>query len=485
VWFVELAPLSDAQRVPQTVASVLGVKEEAGRPVIEAVLKHVKDRQLLVVLDNCEHLVSACAEVTGQLLQAGPNVKVLASSRERLRTSGEHTYSVPALSMPEGDRTITAGSLTEFEAVRLFVERAVASQPAFEITERNAAAIADICRRLDGIPLAIELAAARVRALSVDAIAGRLSDRFRLLGSGDRTALPRQQTLRALIDWSYELLTDHERTLLRRLSVFAGGWTLEAAEGIGAGELNEQDVLDVLTHLVEKSLVVLEAEGARYRLLDTVRQYALEKLTESDERAEVSTRHLAFYLAFAERARLELYGAQQAQWLVKLDLERENLLTAHSWCDSVESGAMLGLRLVHAVKPYWLNRGLLGLGHRVTLEALARGGAQGKSLARWGGLADAGQLTFFMGRYAEARGYLEESLAIAREIGDSRSVAAVLQPLGMACLGQGDVSTARGHLHLRARWKTSGSSPQQSTRSHSSTGWKVSWMRRNRSMSSS
>jgi len=447
VWFVELAPLTDAQRVPQTVASVLGVKEEAGRPVIEALLKHVKDRQLLVVLDNCEHLVMACAELAGHLLQAGANVKVLTSSREHLRTSGEHTYPVPALSLPETNRTITAKSLTEFGAVRLFVERAVAAQPGFELRERNATAITDICRRLDGIPLAIELAAARLRTLSVDAIAERLSDRFRLLSGGDRTALPRQQTLRALIDWSYDLLSEAERAVFRRLAVFAGGWTLEAAEAVAAGgDVLERDVVDLLTRLVEKSLVVLDAKGGRYRLLDTVRQYALERLAESGESAAARTRHLTFYLALAEKARPELVGPEAGAWLAHLDLERENLLSAHAWCADAPGGAELGLKLASSMRRYWMIGGHLGLGHRVTIEALGRPAARERSLMRCKALFDAGQLGGWMGRYAEAQGYLEESLAIAREIGDKQMVARVLQPLGLASHGQGNPAKAREHF---------------------------------------
>ena len=447
VWFVELAAVADAQLVPQAVASVLGVKEDAGHPVIEALKKHVKDRRLLLILDNCEHLVEACADLAKQLLQSGPQLKILASSREHLHVAGETTYPVPALAVPDPSTVITPEVLTQYESVRLLVDRAIAALPAFQVTGKNAGAISEICRRLDGIPLAIELAAARVRALSVENIAARLNDRFRLLTGGSRTALPRQQTLRALIDWSYDLLTEHERTLFRRLAVFAGGWTVEAAEAVGAGgEIKQTDVVDLLTQLVERSLAVLESEGGRYRLLETVRQYAQQRLNDSGEEEQTRAHHLAFYVGLAEKARPELVGPHQGAWLARLDLERENLLTAHAWCDKTEKGAELGLRLVHAVKPYWLNRGLLGLGHRVTMEALTRAGAQEHSLARWGGLADAGQLTFFMGHYAEARKYLEESLGIARAIGDTRSVAAVLQPLGMACLGQGDVPTARGHL---------------------------------------
>ena len=447
VWFVELAPQTDARLAPQSVASVIGVKEEAGHPVVEALTKYVKDRQLLLVLDNCEHLVQACAELVKRLLQAGPRSRILASSREHLHVAGETTYLVPALEAPDPHETIALEALTQYGAVRLFTDRAGAAQPSFQITKQNAAAVADICYRLDGIPLAIELAAARVRALSVETIAARLHDRFRLLAGGDRTALPRQQTLRALIDWSYDLLSEHERVLLGRLAVFAGGWTLEAAETVGvAGDIHERDVLDLLTRLVEKSLVALDAEGGRYRFLETVRQYAQERLNKSDDGNKVRTRHLEFFVALAEQARPELVGPDQRAWLARLDLEWENFLSAHSWCDRAEQGAEAGVRLVYAVKPYCFNRGLLGLGHRLTVEALEREGAQRRSLARCRVLADAGQYCSFMGRYREAQAHLAESLAIAREIENTKMIARVLQPLGMASLGQGDVATARGYL---------------------------------------
>ncbi|MEP6655729.1 MAG: tetratricopeptide repeat protein [Betaproteobacteria bacterium] len=447
VWFVELAPLTDASRVAQTVASVLGVKEAAGRPVLEALVKYVHDKELLLILDNCEHLLHACADLAKQLLQAGSRLKVLASSREPLHLAGETTYPVPALAIPDARAVVTAEMLLQYEAVRLFIERAVAVQPAFQVTSENAVAVADICHHLDGIPLAIELAAARVRALSVMQIAARLGDRFRLLTGGDRTALPRQQTLRALIDWSFDLLTDHERALFRRLSVFAGGWTLEAAEAVGAGgDLDQVDVLDLLTRLVEKSLVAMEAQGERYRLLETVRQYAQERLDESGEGGRARTQHLRFFLALAEKARPELNGPHQGESLARLDMERENILAAHAWCDHAEEGADAGVRLAYFVKPYWFNRGLLGLGHRVTVEALARVGAQERSLNRARVLADAGQFCSYMGRYAEAQGYLEESLSIARETEDKGRFARVLQPLGMALLGQGNLKMARGYL---------------------------------------
>lgn len=451
VWFVELAPLADERLVPQAVASVLGVKEEAGRPVLEALEKYVKDRQLLLILDNCEHLVHACAELAKKLLRSGRGLQILASSREHLNVAGETTYPVPSLAVPDALNAagvaINLEALTQYEAVRLFIDRAAAAQPAFQVTHQNAAAVADICRRLDGIPLAIELAAARVGALSVDKIAARLSDRFTLLTGGDQTAMPRQQTLRASIDWSYDLLSGQERALLQRLAVFAGGWSLEAAEAVGAGEaIDESAVLDLLIHLVEKSLVTLEAGGERYRLLDTVRQYAQERLNKSGAENAARTHHLGFYLELAERARPELAGPEQGAWLARLDLERENLLSAHAWAGRTEGGAALGLRLVWALKPYWLNRGFLGLAQRMTVDALARPGADERNRARCWGLIDAGWISVLMGSYAEARGHLEESLAIAREIGDKWSIAATLQPLGMACLGQGDMAAARVHL---------------------------------------
>ncbi len=431
VWFVELAPVDDERRVPQTVASVLGVKEEAGRPVIEALVKYVRDRRMLVILDNCEHLVQACADLAKQLLQAG--------------VAGEKIYPVPALTLPTRDTAVDA--LASCEAVRLFVDRTVAVQPAFRVTPRNAAAVADICRRLDGIPLAIELAAARTSGLSVENIAARLTDCFRLLTGGDTTALPRQQTLRASIDWSYDLLTIPERVMLRRLAVFAGGWTVEAAEAVCAGgDVATTDVMDLLTRLVNKSLVALDAGGERYHLLETVRQYAHELLVSSGERDEVRRRHLEYYVAVSEEARQALVGPRQGSWAARLDFERDNMLSAHTWCDEIDNGAELGLRLVYGLKMYWTFRGIMGLGHRITVEALARTRPDDRGAARCTALFDAGQMSCFMGRYAEARRYLDESLAIARILGDKQMIAQPLQPLGLACLGEGDFRTAREHL---------------------------------------
>jgi len=447
VWFVELAAVADPLLVPQAMASVLGVKEEAGHPVSEALIKYVKDRRALVILDNCEHLLQSCADLVKQLLQAGPYLKILASSRENLRVPGETSYPVPPLAVPGPGETDSVTMGAQFAAVRLFAERSASARPSFALTAQNARAVADICRRLDGIPLAIELAAARVRTLSVETIGTRLSERFRLLTDGDRTALPRQQTLRALIDWSYNLLTGAERALLRRLAVFAGGWTLEAAENVACGgNLDKSEVIEVLTNLVEKSLVLLEPAEQRYRLLETVREYAQEQLQQSGEERDVRTRHLAFYLAFTEKARPELNGPDQGSWLRRLDLDRENILLAHAWCDHAKEGAEWGLRLVESMRPYWFSRGLLGLRHRLAVEALQREGAQVPNQARCLGLFSAGQACCFMGRYADAEVFLSASLSIARDIQNHERVEAVLELLGMVAFAQGDMVAARGHL---------------------------------------
>lgn len=446
VWLVELAPLADPRLVPQTVASILGVKEEAGRSATESLVRHCSDRGLLLIFDNCEHLINACAELAAALLQSVPALKILASSRERLNIPGEATYSLPPFVAPDPRVKRTIAELAHSDAARLFIDRAIAVQPSFRVSESNAACIAEICHRLDGIPLAIELAAARVRAIGIETIAARLNDRFRLLTGGDRSALPRQRTLSALIDWSHELLSEPERVLFRRLAVFAGGFTLEAAEAVAADDvLAEADVLDVLARLVEKSLVVLDVGGARYHMLETVREYAAARMATAGDTRGVRNRHLLHYVELVERASPRFFGSEQGQWLARIDSERENLLAAHAWCADADDGVDFGLRLV-ALKFYWINRGLPGLGYRLGVEALARTRSGEASVLRCRALYSTGQMACYMGRYREGQVYLEESLAIARALGDLERVAAALQPLGMACLGQGNVAAARLHI---------------------------------------
>ncbi|MGE5264534.1 MAG: ATP-binding protein, partial [Acidobacteriota bacterium] len=326
VWFVELAPVADPALLPQTVAFALGVPEQPGRAILDLLIDHVRAKQLLLILDNCEHLIDACAKLVDKLLRAAPDLKIVTSSREDLGIAGETVHRVPSLSVFEPGQAPTLDAILHSECVRLFLERASAVQSSFQLTEKNAPSIAQICRRLDGIPLAVELAAARVKVFSPEQIASRLDNRFGLLTGGSRTALPRQQTLRALIDWSYDLLSEPEKTLLRRLAVFSSGWTFEAAEAVCAGEGIEQaNVLDLLSHLVDKSLVVVEesdAEGARYRLLETIRQYARDKLLESGESVRVRDRHLAFYLEFAEHNEPNLFIPDEIEWLDRREPEQ-------------------------------------------------------------------------------------------------------------------------------------------------------------------
>ena len=334
VWLVELAPLADPSLVPQAVASTLGVRERPGSSLAVALSDYLRTRKLLLILDNCEHLIDACAELAEAWLHSSPGLRVLATSREALGITGEVAWPVPSLSLPDLRRLPDLESLPRYESARLFVERTAAVRPDFTLTEQNASAVAQVCYRLDGIPLAIELAAARTKVLSVEEIAARLGDSFRLLAAGSRTAMPRQRTLHATMDWSHKLLGQKERVLFRRLSVFAGGFTLEAAESICAGEeLQRDEVLELLSQLVDKSLVVAqERDGAaRYRLLETVRQYGRERLEEAGEAALVREQHAGHYLAVAEEAEPELKGERQLAWLERLEQEHDNLRVAMAW----------------------------------------------------------------------------------------------------------------------------------------------------------
>jgi len=445
-WLVDLASLADARLVAQAAAAALGIKEDAGGSITDAIVRHCHDRTILLVLDNCEHLIDACAEFAVQLLQSTSDVRILATSRERLNVRGERAYPLAPMLVPDRDAPHAAMTVAQSDPVRLFIDRIAASQPGLDANAQSIADIAEICRRLDGIPLAIELAAARARVLPIATIAARLDDRFRLLTGGDRTALPRQQTLRALIDWSYELLSPLERTLFRRLAVFAGGFTVEDAESVASdATLPDTAVMDVLAKLVDKSLVVLDADGARYRVLETVREYARERLEASGEARPLRDGHLRHYVAIAESAVPELFGPRQGEVFARLDGERENLLAAHAWCAAAQEGVDLGLRLA-SLKFYWIHRGEPGLGYRLGVEALARTRPDDRSVVRCRALFDVGQMACYMGRYGEGKRHLEESLAIARELGNDARIASALQPLAMACLGLGEAAVAQHHL---------------------------------------
>src|SRR5512143_1390233 len=367
-WLVELAPLTDPALILQTIVPMFGLREIPGVPLIKLVTDYLQGKQLLLVLDNCEHLVEACAQLINQLLRACPQLKVVASSREALGIAGEAIYRVPSLSLPDPTQ-LTPEALLRCEAVQLFMERAAAIQPRFVMNARNAPAIAQICQRLDGIPLALELAAARISVFAPEQIAARLDDQFRLLTGGSRTALPRQQTLRALIDWSYNLLSEPERVLLQRLSVFAGGWTFAAAEAIGS----DLDVLTALTQLVNKSLVVadenVDTGEARYHLLETIRQYARDRLFESGQGEQVRTAHLDWFTKFATEAAEKLRTGERLIWMKQLETEHANLRAALAW--ALEKDTASALQLVGNLAVYWMDRGYAAEGHRWTEQALA------------------------------------------------------------------------------------------------------------------
>ena len=360
VWLVELAPITNPALIPQTVASVLGVREEQGMPLVQMISASLRTKSLLLILDNCEHLIEDVAKLVDTLLHACPHLHVLASSREILGIAGETSFRVPSLTIPAlsaaGAGGLDLQSLSQYEAVRLFIERALTVKPEFQMTNANAPAMVQVCQRLDGIPLAIELAAVRIKAMSLEQIAGRIDDRFRLLTGGSRTALPRHQTLLALIDWSYHLLLPVERILLSRLAVFVGGWTLEAAENVCSDpqSLPTEDVLDVLTYLVDKSLVITEEAGSRvrYRMLETIRQFARDRLLDMGEAERLQGRHLEYFLEFAQRMNAKLHGPQEPTALEQLEWERDNFRLALGWSQD-EGRVETGLRLTGALWQFW------------------------------------------------------------------------------------------------------------------------------------
>ena len=368
--------------MPHTVAIVLGIADEAGASVTDTLVRHLESRTLLLVLDNAEHLLQACAQLVDVVLRRCRDVKLLVSSRERLGVAGEVIYRVPSLTTPDAKAGATPEHLAAFEAVRLFEARAQAHVAQFAVTPQNAVAVASICRRLDGIPLAIELAVARLRSMTVEEVHRRLDHRFRLLTGGSRTALPRQQTLRSLIDWSYDLLNTVEQALFCRFAVFAGGWTLEAAVAVCGGDgIDEWDVLELLTSLADKNLVVAEERNGatRYRLLETLREYGHDRLRESGVEERWRDRHLAYVVTMAEEAVAHLRGADQQAWLDRLETEHDNVRAALSYARTPGAEAN-GLRLVAALWFFWLLHGHVAEGRSHLSAALSRARGQDESI---------------------------------------------------------------------------------------------------------
>jgi predicted ATPase len=436
VAFIALAPLNDAGLVIPTVARSLGLREASGQTPREALREHLRDRRMLLVLDNFEHVLQA-APVIAELLEFCPNLKVLVTSRAPLLVRGEQEYPVPPLELPSSTLSPAPEEVAGSPSGRLFVERARAASPAFELTRENAVAVAAICWRLAGLPLALELAAVRTRFLDPAALLGRLDQALSAGWARDRPE--RQQTMSATLDWSYDLLSEPERVLFRRLSVFAGGFSLEAAEAVNA---NEGDVLNDLGRLVEQSLVRVEPNGAktRYGMLGPVRQYALERLQESDEEEHTRTRHAAFFLALAERAEPELWKPDQVGWLDLLETENDNMRAALSW--AVERGRdEVGLRLSVALQRFWSVRGYLEEGRRWLETALSACPSPDPSM-RAKALHGIGRMALEQGDRTLADRALQESLALRRGLGDKGAIAASLQGLAEVALWERDYERA-------------------------------------------
>ena len=439
VWLVELADLSEGELVPQSVAEALRVREQPERPITETLKDRLCASELLLVMDNCEHLVEDAAHLVDTLLASCPRLRVLATSREPLSVAGEATWQVPSLPVPNAEHIPEVGELARYDAVRLFVERTRLRLPSFDLAPENASIVAEISRKLDGIPLAIELATARVGALSLKQISERLDDSLKPLASGPRTAPPRQRTMRATLEWSHGLLEEAERKLFERLSVFSGGWTLEAAEAVGPSHgIEEDDILDLLTRLVAKSLVVVEAEAedaVRYRMLEPVRQYALEKLEARGEAEETRLRHALWCLGLAEEAEPKLRGSEQLTWLERLETEHDNLRAALRWAlgpEGVQQSAgraELGLNLTAAVWPFWQSHRHVYEGRRWLERALSESNAA--SAARAKALNGLGHIATFQGE-EQAITLLEESLALFSKLGNKPGIASSLGNLGVA-----------------------------------------------------
>ncbi len=451
VWWVELARLEDHTLLPAAVISALGLREIPGRALVDTLVEHLRDRRALVILDNCEHLLAACAQLVDALLRGCPSLTILATSRAPLGVPGEITWRVPSMSLPTEPKREPIEALRQSDAVSLFIDRASQVRPNFAITAANAPAVAQTCHDLDGIPLAIELAAARVRMMAPEQIAHALSDRFHLLTGGARTVMPRHQTLQASIDWSHDLLSDAERKLLRRLSVFAGGWTLDAAEQVCPGEgIDRYAVLDLLTGLVDKSLVTTDEQSpeTRYRLLETVRQYATARLTDAGEVDGVRDRHLAHHLALAEAAEPQVLGAGRDDPVLRsLAAELPNLRAALEWATVTDPNA--GLYLVNALTLFWLFTGRYQEGDTAYARALDAADEQ-PTLLRGRALAGRGHLAQHGGAYEAAHGWAQAALKTGEACGDPWAQGRALNVLGRS-VALGDPAGGRPLLQRSAQ----------------------------------
>ena len=444
VWFIDLAPIHDGSLVQREVASVLGVREEPGRPLAETLCTNLKTRKMLLILDNCEHLVAACANLAVQIMRSTPDVQILATSRESLRVSGESTYALKPLPLPR--RGQRRDQLLESPAVCLFIERARQHRPSFALNERDVDAVVELVTRLEGIPLALELAAARVRTLALREINARLEDRFKLLAGTGRGLLARQQTLRALVDWSYELLSRLEQVLLQRLSCFAGGCDADAMEAVcGTEPLARDDLVDLLTSLVDKSLVLVEErdDGVRYRMLETIRDYAKDKLIEAGELEAISASHCNYYLATARKGSAGLQGPEQAHWTARLETEHDNLRAAITYAARGGGDPIIAVKMEVALQAFRLYRGYVTEGRNNLSVLLAHPAIVSHDVARGHALYVSAALSYGQADYHEAQRLLETCLALRRGVGTEGDIAATLSTLALVRLHLGDAVSAR------------------------------------------
>ena len=449
VWFIDLSPLRDDALVASETAQVLGLREEPGRPLLQTLAAHLASRRVLLVFDNCEHLIAASAALAHALVKAAPGLRLMASSRELLRVPGEHAYPIHPLPLPDSGAGLA--ELLGSAAVRLFIERAQAQKADWLLTEQDAPAVAELVRRLEGIPLALELAAARVRSLSVADINKRLNDRYKLLTGGSRVLQQRQQTLRALVDWSYELLQPPEQLLFQRLGVFVGGFALEAAEAVCADDdLDSLDVLDLLGSLVDKSLVMTEFDGseARFRMLETLREYARAKLDSGDEPVGDArgtlTRHCQHFFDLAKQGREGMHGPQQREWLDRLDLEHDNLRAVMSLAqqDGELATGFVALKMAVALQNFWIMRGSAGEGRAVARSMLTRPEVLAMPMAHAHALYVGAALALTQGDLPEALDMLHGCLQLRRKLAAPEDLAATLSTLAVALLSRGDVDGA-------------------------------------------
>jgi len=453
VWLVELSTIFDSGQVLRSIAAVLDVHEKSNAQLLDSLIEFIGDQSMLLIMDNCEHLLTACASLAEKLLTACPNLKLLATSRESLGLPGEVTYHVPSLQLPDATNPIKAKDIWSVESMRLFHDRAINAKPGFKPDAAETEAVAKICDRLDGIPLAIELAAARVRSLPVEEIAARLSDRFRLLTGGSRSAMPRQQTLQALVDWSYDLLTEEEKTLLRRLSVFTGGCTLDAAESVCPGNgLEKNEILDLMARLVDKSLMNYNETGitARYEMLETIRQYAREKLIQSGEIEVVRRQHLKYFTELTTKAAPELWRSKQREWMDRLEEEHDNLRAALEWSLCEECGSDLlpmGMRIATAVSYFWMVRGYWSEAWGWMNDLLKESkGTEFKTTEKAQLLYSAGFLVKDLGDVHVSKVLFHQALDDARSIQDTRSQAFALLGLGEIALNEHAIPDAETNI---------------------------------------